>query len=112
MSDFLSPSKVDGILPNLNVKKEAVSPGTAALLMLTYSPDILEQPVLESTPVKLDEVKKRKKIMEPQSPEEKHRIVKEQEILHVRWHGDAAVWGAQKNAVMMWSYKPLGYVPV
>ena len=91
----------------LNVKKEAVSRGTAALSMLTCSPDNLE-----STPVKLNEVEKRKKIMEPQTPEEKHRIVKEKEILHAEWHGEAAVWGAEKNAVMSWSYKPLGYVPV
>ena len=88
----------------LNVKKEAVSPGTAALLILTNSP-------LKPTPVKQDEVKKREKILEPPTPEEKHRIVKEQEILHAEWHGDTAVWGARKNAVMSWSSKPLGYVP-
>ena len=91
----------------LNVKKEAVSPGTAALLILTNSPNILKP-----TPVKLDEVKKHEKIMEPPTPEEKHRIVKEQEILHMEWHGDAAVWGAEKNAVMSWSSKPLGYLPL
>ena len=100
MSDFISPKKDGGILQNLNVKKEAVSPGTAALLMLTYSPDILEQPV------KIYEVKKREKIMKP-TPEEKHRIFQELAILHDEWHGDAAIWGAEKNAVMMWSYKPL-----
>ena len=106
MSDFISPKKDGGILQNLNVKKEAVSPGTAALLMLTYSPDILEQPVSEPTPVKIYEVKKREKIMKP-TPEEKHRIFQELAILHDEWHGDAAIWGAEKNAVMMWSYKPL-----
>ena len=91
----------------LNVKKEAVSRGTAALSMLTSSPDNLEQ-----TPVKLNEVKKPEKMMEPQTPEEKHWIVKDLEILHELWHGDAAVWGDGKNAVMIWPYKPLGYVPV
>ena len=90
----------------LNVKKEAVSPGTAAL-MLTNSPNEILKPI----PVKLDEVKKREKIMKPQTPEEINSIFKEQEILHVERHGEAAVWGAGTNTVMFWSSKPLGYVP-
>ena len=104
MSDFISPSKVNGILQNLNVKKEAVSPGTAAPLMLTWCPDIILEPM---KPVKLYEVKKPEKIMEPQTLEEIHIWFKEQENLHAEWHQDAAMWGADKNAVMMWSYKPL-----
>ena len=86
----------------LNVKKEAVSS-----LDVTNSPEILKP-----TPVKLYEVKKREKIMKPPTPEEKHWIVKAQEILHVERHGEAAVWGAGKNAVMFWSSKPLGYLPM
>ena len=86
----------------LNVKKEAVSS-----LDVTNSPEILKP-----TPVKLYEVKKREKIMKPQTPEEINRIVKEQENLHVERHGEAAVWGAGTNTVMFWSSKPLGYVPL
>ena len=92
----------------LNVKKEAVSPGTVAFLMLTNSPDEILKPI----PVKQVEVKKREKIMKPQTPEEINRIVKEQEILHLERHGEAAVWGAGENAVMFWSSKPLGYLPM
>ena len=92
----------------LNVKKEAVSPVTAAILMLTNSP---ETEILKPTPVKLNEVKKREKILKPQTPEEINSIFKEQEIFHVERHGEAAVWGAGENAVMFWSSKPLGYVP-
>ena len=113
MLDFVSSKKVGEILQNLDVKKEAVSPGTTDLfkygldlLMLTWCPEKCDD-ILEPSPVKIYEVKKREKMMKPQTPEEKHRIFEELKILHAQWHQDAAMWGAEKNAVMMWSYKPL-----